>query len=240
MKAQFQPTLLKQGRDGGREAASLLRKGIIDHARKRLGKEPDQLILHCFVNVAGLGQALMDNKIVDLAKFGEFILGFNASHPLVSMLDCGKAKEGADAKIRGVFPGYTDWSDLNERKEHMKLYASLPTCGVVYAAISHDGGYAVRDSVVVCCDERRRLAQTSLSALRTGQPMLMSTPLAPQAFNFATLSRIGPSSLPRICGTIRSSPGSVNVSSVAPTSSRGRRQLDSISVGQMVRAPSGR
>lgn len=86
------------------------------------------------------------STVSNVSVWTDFVVGFNQAHPLFSIVDCGRGKEGADAKMR----------------EGLKLYASMPSCGLVLFAGTHDSGYAVRRSPLC-----RLTAQPLLQSLQT-------------------------------------------------------------------------
>ncbi|KAL8291549.1 hypothetical protein RQP46_002527 [Phenoliferia psychrophenolica] len=121
----FERSLIAKGRDGGREAALALAKHITTLADKELGRSV-QVVVNCFYNRAGLCKILSDVGIASIEVVNHFVLGFNAAHPLFTMTDVGPQKEAADAKFR----------------ETLRLYARLPSCKLILAGCTHDGGYA--------------------------------------------------------------------------------------------------
>ncbi|TFY69774.1 hypothetical protein EVJ58_g230 [Rhodofomes roseus] len=99
----FAQDLLRLGLAGGRQAAALLTKGLMDHLENI--DSPDagrgQLWLTIYCNKAGLLDTLAQNNVCDADNFEAFVMGFNQASPLFSMVDVGSGKEAADAKIKG-------------------------------------------------------------------------------------------------------------------------------------------
>ncbi|GAA5928425.1 hypothetical protein JCM3775_000608 [Rhodotorula graminis] len=122
----FNRTLVAKGRDGGREAAILLTKSIDDYASSRGIKGQLTMVVHLYLNKAGLARVLQTCGIADEATFSAFLVGLNAAHPLILVSDVGPSKEACDAKLT----------------QTLKLYAKLPSTKLVLAGAAHDGGYA--------------------------------------------------------------------------------------------------
>lgn len=74
-----------------------------------------QIYAVVYLNRSGLADLLYNNEIIyNKSMFDEFIVGFNQASPLLSIVDVGKGKEAADAKVRGVcYPGRTQSARLN-------------------------------------------------------------------------------------------------------------------------------
>jgi hypothetical protein len=80
----------------------LLSKGINDYleaAQDGLGR--GQLWITVYMNKRGLAETLAATNHCTLDEFDEFVIGFNQSSPLYSIVDVGNGKEAADAKIKG-------------------------------------------------------------------------------------------------------------------------------------------
>lgn len=122
----FDRSLVSKGRDGGREAAILLTKRIDDYAASRGIKGQLTIVVHLYLNKAGLARVLATCGIADDATFSAFLVGLNAAHPLILVSDVGPSKEACDAKLT----------------QTLKLYAKLPSTKLVLAGAAHDGGYA--------------------------------------------------------------------------------------------------
>ncbi|KAI0029625.1 hypothetical protein K488DRAFT_56000, partial [Vararia minispora EC-137] len=124
----FAQELWLQGRSGGRQAASLLTKGIIEHATSLSEglSSRCQVWLAIYCNRKGLMDTLITNCICSSEHFEDFIHGFNEASPLFSIVDVGTGKEAADAKI----------------KEHLRLFTRFPQAVSVYLGGSHDNGYS--------------------------------------------------------------------------------------------------
>ena len=117
----FNESLLSQGLEGGREAASQLRMHIAGHHLDNA-----DILVHVFFNREGLGKTVKSYLNVQPATFNAFISGFNTASPLMSMLDVGAGKEAADSKIR----------------ELMRIFVRYPNVKRIYFGGGHDNGYS--------------------------------------------------------------------------------------------------
>lgn len=94
----FSLELIKDGKVGGQLAAAELSKALTAVAGKRL---PIYAVI--YLNRNGLCDLLYSNDIIaNKSDFDDFIVGFNQASPLLSIVDVGRGKEAADAKVRGV------------------------------------------------------------------------------------------------------------------------------------------
>ncbi|KAF8336368.1 uncharacterized protein EI90DRAFT_2992437 [Cantharellus anzutake] len=111
----------KQGKEGGRLAAAVLHQTLSAEA----GRLP---YLHTVIyfNRKGLADTLCANGVCSRAEFEDFVIGFNQSAHLFTMVDVGQRKEAADAKIR----------------EMLRLFAHLPQTKLILFGGGHDNGYA--------------------------------------------------------------------------------------------------
>ena len=95
----FLPSLIAEGKHGGRKAGGLLSKSIGSYFPGQLFK----LHVYVFLHKSGLAGALIRNKHKNSAnKLEEFLIGFNQTASLFSAIDVGKGKEAADNKMRGA------------------------------------------------------------------------------------------------------------------------------------------
>ncbi|KAI0669923.1 hypothetical protein C8Q78DRAFT_976572 [Trametes maxima] len=128
----FSADLIKQGQAGGRQAAMLLTKGLTDHLASI---DPDeasaaahgrgQVWLTIYCNKSGLLETLLGNAVCTADEFEAFVLGFNQSSPLFSIVDVGNGKEAADSKI----------------KECLRVFTRFPQTSKVFFGGAHDNGY---------------------------------------------------------------------------------------------------
>ncbi|KAI0361652.1 hypothetical protein OH77DRAFT_1508535 [Trametes cingulata] len=126
----FSADLIKQGQAGGRQAAMLLTKGLTDHLASidpseasRPGRGQVWLTIYC--NKSGLVETLTANAVCTAEEFEAFVLGFNQSSPLFSIVDVGNGKEAADSKI----------------KECLRVFTRFPQTSKVFFGGAHDNGY---------------------------------------------------------------------------------------------------
>ncbi|KAG9028768.1 hypothetical protein FRB95_006095 [Tulasnella sp. JGI-2019a] len=120
--AVFHEDLLVKGKEGGHEAAGLLRQGIV----RQFEQEPREIKTMVFINVEGLGKTLERNSVCTTKEFGQFIVGFNQASPLFTIVDVGYGKEAADTKL----------------KDNLRLFLRLSETRQVFFCGAHDGGYA--------------------------------------------------------------------------------------------------
>ncbi|PVF95524.1 hypothetical protein CPB86DRAFT_572919 [Serendipita vermifera] len=123
----FTEDLLRQGCEGGREAARRLLAGLTEnlHATcKRLPPNP-QIVVMVFSSRTGLEWALTRNGTCTAKEFTDFLDGFVSAHPLISVIDVGSGKEAADTKLR----------------EYLNIYIKMPQTLKVYFGGGHDNGY---------------------------------------------------------------------------------------------------
>ncbi|KAI0778162.1 hypothetical protein BD413DRAFT_684062 [Trametes elegans] len=126
----FSSDLIKQGQAGGRQAAALLTKGLTDHLASIEPSESSvpsrgQVWLTIYCNKSGLVETLTSNGVCTVEEFEAFMLGFNQSSPLFSIVDVGNGKEAADSKI----------------KECLRVFTRFPQTTKVFFGGAHDNGY---------------------------------------------------------------------------------------------------
>lgn len=105
----FTDNLLKQGQQGGRQAAQQFTKGIAQY----LSNEDVHLFgrlsfwITIYFNKSGLLDNLMAHNKCSAEQFEAFCVGFSQASPRFLMIDVGPGKEVADAKIREYLQTYT-------------------------------------------------------------------------------------------------------------------------------------
>ncbi|KAI0932235.1 hypothetical protein AcW2_000918 [Taiwanofungus camphoratus] len=126
----FSPDLITRGQAGGRQAAMLLTKGLMDHLTSINNSETahgrGQLWLTIYCNKSGLLETLIQNDVCSTEQFETFVVGFNQASPLFSIMDVGTGKEAADAKI----------------KECLRVFTRFPQILKVFFGGAHDNGYS--------------------------------------------------------------------------------------------------
>ncbi|THV07766.1 hypothetical protein K435DRAFT_642543, partial [Dendrothele bispora CBS 962.96] len=97
----FNNELLSRGHLGGLQAAGQLSEHLTHYLTQNFGTHPYTLWVYVFLNKRGLMHLLTRQGQQDCSrKVEEFVVGFNQAAPRFSMVDVGRAKEGADAKIK--------------------------------------------------------------------------------------------------------------------------------------------
>ncbi|VDB99669.1 unnamed protein product [Peniophora sp. CBMAI 1063] len=124
----FAQDLLMAGRNGGRQAASLLNQGLMNYIAGLDDNLPPrcQVWLSIYCNKKGLTDTLVNNNVCSYEQFEEFYHGFNQASPMFSIVDVGYGKEAADAKI----------------KEHLRVFTKFPQTYRIFLGGSHDNGYS--------------------------------------------------------------------------------------------------
>ncbi|KAL1739153.1 hypothetical protein HDZ31DRAFT_69233 [Schizophyllum fasciatum] len=124
--AIFVNDLIARGQEGGHAAAQRLLESITSHLEDTVGPGAYQVWVYIFFNKRGLTETFGRAGLPTVkAKFDEFVLGFNQSAERFMMLDVGKTKEAADAKIRVL----------------LEDEIRMPYTVRVYFAGCHDNGY---------------------------------------------------------------------------------------------------
>ncbi|KAJ7706142.1 hypothetical protein B0H17DRAFT_1035886 [Mycena rosella] len=123
----FQKDLIVQGHTGGRQAAMLLTKGLLNYTRAidTQMSTRAQVWLTVYCNKTGLVETLVNQDVCTKEQFEDFCLGFGQAAPLFSILDVGHGKEAADTKI----------------KEYLRVFTRFPQTSLVFFGGAHDNGY---------------------------------------------------------------------------------------------------
>ncbi|GKZ66886.1 hypothetical protein AnigIFM50267_000974 [Aspergillus niger] len=125
----FNDALIRQGYNGGRKAAMLLRKSVERHIRDidPQASPNIQYRIRVYANVPGLMKTYREAHILRSNEaLDPFIRGFNMENSLCDFIDAGNGKECSDVKIRSMFE--QDILDVHCRR--------IVFCG------STDNGYA--------------------------------------------------------------------------------------------------
>lgn len=106
---QFKDELVKQGIEGGKRTACLLKQAVGDELRSsaRAPAAHVQVMARVYANVKGLGKTYKDANVLPRSEcLNEFIRGFNMGDALCDYVDAGIGKECSDEKVKGesVFP----------------------------------------------------------------------------------------------------------------------------------------
>ncbi|PWY96343.1 hypothetical protein BO94DRAFT_580200 [Aspergillus sclerotioniger CBS 115572] len=102
----FNNALIRDGYNGGRKAARLLRKSVDRHVRDidPQASPNIQYRIRVYANVPGLMKACREANILRSNEaLDPFIRGFNMENPLCDFIDAGNGKECSDVKIRATF-----------------------------------------------------------------------------------------------------------------------------------------
>ena len=99
---QFNKEYIKQGIEGGKQAAAALRNIILEQC----GDLTDEIEIMAKVctNLSGLSKALLRDGSIDSPDvFRDFTIGFTQGKASFEFVDVGHGKERADSKIRGIW-----------------------------------------------------------------------------------------------------------------------------------------
>ncbi|KAH7021582.1 uncharacterized protein B0I36DRAFT_394271 [Microdochium trichocladiopsis] len=101
----FKDELVKQGLDGGKKTACLLKQAVIEELRSSAPAAAHHLkvVVRVYANVKGLAKTYKVVEVLSEATFDDFVRGFNMGDPLCDYIDAGNGKECADAKVRAYF-----------------------------------------------------------------------------------------------------------------------------------------
>jgi hypothetical protein len=99
----FDDSFLRQGEQGGKDAANQLWSVVREYASANLSNvQSPKIVARIYANVKGLADVCQKAGIVDRASVIEdFTRGFNGSRLLFDFVDVGSGKDRADDKISG-------------------------------------------------------------------------------------------------------------------------------------------
>lgn len=99
---QFNEQLVRQGVEGGKQAANMLRNFVL-HNCSDLKDQIEVLVKIC-ANVNGLANVMQKGGIIDDPNhMRDFTLGFTQGKASFDYVDVGYGKERADSKLKGEF-----------------------------------------------------------------------------------------------------------------------------------------
>jgi hypothetical protein len=104
LRLQFNDDFIKNGQDGGHDAARSLKSAVMDYLRNLKPDAPPniQVKVCVYANAKGLAKKYREaNILADVTEFDAFIRGFNMEDGLCDYIDAGNGKECSDAKLRG-------------------------------------------------------------------------------------------------------------------------------------------
>ncbi|WYZ37371.1 hypothetical protein EsH8_II_000877 [Colletotrichum jinshuiense] len=138
----FQENFIRQGIEGGKQAAYALRSAVAEYVGSQSGEV--EIVAKVCVNLSGLGRAMRRDGCLDSeVDLKEFSLGFTQAKASFDFIDVGHGKERADSKIKEA----TRW--------HLRNY----NCRQILLGISHDAGYApFLDEILQDTDTRARIS----------------------------------------------------------------------------------
>ncbi|KXH56812.1 hypothetical protein CSAL01_11000 [Colletotrichum salicis] len=139
---QFQESFIRQGIEGGKQAAYALRTAVAEYVGSQSGEV--EIVAKVCANLSGLGRAMRRDGCLDSeSELKEFSLGFTQAKASFDFIDVGHGKERADSKIKEA----TRW--------HLRNY----NCRQILLGISHDAGYApFLDEILQDTDTRSRVS----------------------------------------------------------------------------------
>ena len=100
----FNDGLIKEGENGGKEAAARLYDAVRDYIRHEIPDMPSdyKIVTKVYANLKGLGDVCQRAAILDRSSAVEdFARGFTGSKHLFDFVDVGMGKDRADDKITG-------------------------------------------------------------------------------------------------------------------------------------------
>ncbi|KAK1639651.1 hypothetical protein BDP81DRAFT_459066 [Colletotrichum phormii] len=138
----FQESFIRQGIEGGKQAAYALRTAVAEYVGSQSGEV--EIVAKVCANLSGLGRAMCRDGCLDSeSELKEFSLGFTQAKASFDFIDVGHGKERADSKIKEA----TRW--------HLRNY----NCRQILLGISHDAGYApFLDEILQDTDTRSRVS----------------------------------------------------------------------------------
>ncbi|OHF00309.1 hypothetical protein CORC01_04290 [Colletotrichum orchidophilum] len=138
----FQETFIRQGIEGGKQAAYALRTAVAEYVGSQSSEV--EIVAKVCANLSGLGRAMRRDGCLDSeSELKEFSLGFTQAKASFDFIDVGHGKERADSKIKEA----TRW--------HLRNY----NCRQILLGISHDAGYApFLDEILQDADTRSRVS----------------------------------------------------------------------------------
>lgn len=105
----FKDELVKQGLEGGKKTASLLKLAIEENLSLQPPTHHLQVVIRVYANVRGLSKTYKDAGILDNASLlGNFERGVNMGYPLCDYVNAGDGKKCSDEKVKAMFKLYFD------------------------------------------------------------------------------------------------------------------------------------
>ncbi|KAG6336342.1 hypothetical protein ID866_2737, partial [Astraeus odoratus] len=142
----FTETLLKQGHEGGRQAAQQLTKAVAEY----LTSENIHTLGHLsfwitvYYNRLGLTSVLERHKLCTPEQLEAFVMGFSQTSPRFSLVDVGYGKDGTFTKIAGICIMTIDTISLTHMiSEYLQTYIRFPQTQRIFLAGKCRSGSAV-------------------------------------------------------------------------------------------------
>ncbi|OJJ72416.1 hypothetical protein ASPBRDRAFT_175487 [Aspergillus brasiliensis CBS 101740] len=203
----FNDALIRQGYNGGRKAAMLLRKSVERHIRDidPQASPNIQYRIRVYANVPGLMKTYREAHIMRSNEaLDPFIRGFNMENSLCDFIDAGNGKECSDVKIRATFE--QDILDVHCRRI---VFCGSTDNGYARILSSHQGSNRI--SLVQGAPFAWEIEQLASEFQTTSFPeVFRSTKLPSRASSFSAFKTASANSSPS------SSPTSLSTPSTTP------------------------
>ncbi|KAH6856908.1 hypothetical protein B0I37DRAFT_368766 [Chaetomium sp. MPI-CAGE-AT-0009] len=101
----FEDELVRQGAEGGKRTASLLKQAVHEELRSSVPAAAHhlQVLVRVYANVEGLAKTYKGMEGLSETRFEDFVRGFNMVDPLCDYIDAGNGKECADVRVNAYF-----------------------------------------------------------------------------------------------------------------------------------------
>ncbi|PYH70076.1 CCCH zinc finger DNA binding protein [Aspergillus vadensis CBS 113365] len=199
----FNDALIRQGYNGGRKAAMLLRKSVERHIRDidPQASPNIQYRIRVYANVPGLMKTYREAHILRSNEaLDPFIRGFNMENSLCDFIDAGNGKECSDVKIRATFE--QDILDVHCRRI---IFCGSTDNGYARILGSHQGSNRI--SLVQGAPFAWEMEQLASEFQTTSFPeVFRSTKLPSRASSFSAFKTASANSSPSSSPTSLSTP----------------------------------
>ncbi|CAG8068642.1 unnamed protein product [Penicillium olsonii] len=147
-RGQFKEHFLKNGSEGGINAARELSDSVRELMHSTMGMQADQcrIMVRVYANVLGLSKALARAGLMghEARSLSPFTSSFTRAQELFDFVDAAEKKEGSDFKIRGKERLHEICRPVLIHVGHIemfRLFADANQCRHIYFAGCHDTGY---------------------------------------------------------------------------------------------------
>ncbi|PYH31089.1 uncharacterized protein BO87DRAFT_399787 [Aspergillus neoniger CBS 115656] len=227
----FNDALIRQGYNGGRKAAMLLRKSVERHIRDidPQASPNIQYRIRVYANVPGLMKTYREAHILRSNEaLDPFIRGFNMENSLCDFIDAGNGKECSDVKIRATFE--QDILDVHCRRI---IFCGSTDNGYARILGSHQGSNRI--SLVQGAPFAWEMEQLASEFQTTSFPeVFRSTKLPSRASSFSAFKTASANSSPSSSPTNLSTPSTPkgnyatiaksNLQATSPTRTNGSKR----------------